>query len=62
MNIFDKRLDNLIISLKKRSFELQQELSDGEGKGKKGEKLKGEEELADLEEAAKPSNDQGEDK
>ena len=62
MNIFDKRLDNLILQLKKRSFELQQDISDGEGKDKKEEKVEGEEDLLEGEEAAKPANDPAEDK
>lgn len=35
MTIFDKRVDNIILDLKKRSFELQQDLSDGDGGGEK---------------------------
>lgn len=31
MYIFEKRVDNIILDLKKRSFQLQQDLSDGEG-------------------------------
>ena len=31
MYIFDKRVDNIILDLKKRSFQLQQDLRDGEG-------------------------------
>ena len=35
MYIFDKRGDNSILDLKKRSFQLQQDLSDGEGEAAK---------------------------
>ena len=35
MYIFDKRVDNIILDLKKRSFQLQQDLSDGEGETSK---------------------------
>jgi len=37
MYIFDKRVDNIILDLKKRSFQLQQDLSDGEGEAPKKE-------------------------
>lgn len=37
MYIFEKRVDNIILDLKKRSFQLQQDLSDGEGDKEKKE-------------------------
>ena len=38
MPIFEKRLDNIILDLKKRSFALQQNLSEGGGEGEGEEK------------------------
>lgn len=35
MYIFEKRVDNIILDLKKRSFQLQQDVSDGEDGAKK---------------------------
>jgi hypothetical protein len=35
MTIFDKRVDNIILDLKRRSFELQQDLSEGEAEAEK---------------------------
>lgn len=37
MEIFDKRPDNIIMDLKKRSYALQQDMSDGEGEPEKKE-------------------------
>lgn len=61
MSIFDKRTDNIISDLKKRSFELQQDPSDGEGEGgaqnKKGSDTEGKQKNPKKEEGLESEDD-----